>query len=326
MTRRFLRAAGLAATLCASFIAAPLAQAQSYPVKPVIMVSPYLPGGGADSIGRLIAEAAARELGQPIIVESKPGAEGAIGSLDVAKSPADGYRILYGGAGSMMLSTAVRKNPAFDPVAAFTPIAATVDFAMFLYVHPSFPANNLKEFLAYVKANPGKVSYAASGGLSLLNMAALESKYGLEMVRIPYKGEPAAATDLVTDRVQALFATTSISAFVRDGKLKLLATTLPKRSELFPNVPTFAESGLPDPEFGGGWMGFYAPVGTPKPIVDRLNRAFTAGMSDPKVQESMRRNALVYTPVSPETLAAYTLQQRDLYRRSIRDLKIPQVD
>jgi tripartite-type tricarboxylate transporter receptor subunit TctC len=206
MTRRFLRAAGLAAALCASLIAAPPAQAQSYPTKPVTMVSPYLPGGGADSIGRLIAEAASRELGQPIVVESKPGAEGAIGSLDVAKSPADGYRILYGGAGSMMMSTAVRKNPSFDPVAAFTPIAATVDFAMFLYVHPSFPANNLKEFLAYVKANPGKVSYAASGGLSLLNMAALESKYGLEMVRIPYKGEPAAATDLVTDVDQRLRA------------------------------------------------------------------------------------------------------------------------
>lgn len=325
--RRLLRSSQMIAGLCLAVACIGSANAQAYPTKAITMVSPYQPGGGADGIGRVLAEAASRELGQPVVVDSKPGAEGMIGSLDVAKSQPDGYRILWGGAGSMMMSTALRKNPPFDPVTAFTPVAATVDFSFFLYVHPSFPARDIKEFIAYVKAHPGEVSYASSGGLSLLNMADLEAKHGLKMVRVPYKGEASAATDLVANRVQALFATTSIGSFARDGKLKMLATTLPQRSELFPEVPTFREAGLPDVEFGGGWLGVYAPPGLPQPIVERLNKAFSRAYNDPRVKEHMLKAGLVYTPINTqEDLLNYTRNQRDLYRRSVRDLKIPQVD
>lgn len=327
MLRQALHYCRLLAAACVALAAAGSAHAQAFPAKPITLVSPYQPGGGADGIGRVLAEAASRELGQPIVVDAKPGAEGMIGSLDVARSPADGYRLLWGGAGSMMLSTALRKNPPFDPATAFTPVAATVDFSMFLYVPPSFPANNVQEFIAYVKANPGKVSYASSGGLSLLNMADLASRHGLDMVRVPYKGEASAATDLVTNRVQALFATTSIGSFVREGKLKMLVTTLPQRSPLFPEVPTFQEAGLPLVAFGGGWLGIYAPPGLPQPVFDRLNKAFSKAYTDPRVQEYMLKAGLVYTHIpTQEALVAYTRDQRDLYRKSVRELKIPLVD
>lgn len=301
------------------------ASAQAFPVKPVTLVSPYQAGGAADGIARAIAEAAGKDLGQPVVVEPKAGAEGLVGSLDVMNSPPDGYRLLWGGAGSLMVNTALRKNPPFDPVTAFTPVAATVEFSFFLYVHPSVPATSMKEFIAYVKANPGKVSYGTGNNQGLLSMADLARRYDLDMVKIQYRGEPAAATDLVAGRIQAIFATTSMLPFVKDNKLRVLATTLTKRSPLLPDVPTVNEAGTPVAEFGGGWLGIYGPPNMPRPVVERLNKAFGKAFTDPDVQAKMHSAGLVYTPyTTPEQLAEYTRSQRDLYRRTIKELSIPQ--
>ncbi len=317
-----LRPARLLAALCIAFVG--LASAQTFPSRPVTLVSPYQAGGSADGIARAIAEAAARDLGQPVVVEAKPGAEGLVGAADVQKAPPDGYRVLWGGAGSLMITPALRKNPPFDPVTAFTPIAASVDFSFFLYVHPSFPAKDMKEFIAYVKANPGKVSYATGNNQGLLSMADVALKHNLDMVKVQYRGETAAATDLLTNRVQAIFATSSILNFAKEGKLRILSTTLPKRSPLLPDVPTMKEAGVPEVEFGGGWLGIYGPAGMPKPIVERLNKAFVAAFNDPDVQVKMRNAGLVYTPYNtPEQLAKYTKDQRDLYRKTVSELKIP---
>ncbi len=303
------------------------AHAQSFPNKPVTLVSPYQAGGGADGIARAIAEAAAKDLGQPVVVDARPGAEGIIGANDVMNSQPDGYRVLWGGAGSLMVATALRKNPPFDPVSAFTPIAATVEFSFFLYVHPSLPVNNMREFIAYVKANPGKVSYGTGNNQGLLTMADLAQRYGLDMVKVQYRGETAAATDLLANRVQAIWATTSLLNFAKEGKLKILSTTLAKRSPLLPDVPTVAEAGTPVAEFGGGWLGIYGPANMPKPIVERLNKAFVKAFNDPDVQAKMQNSGLVYVPhTTPEELAKYTREQRDMYRRAIKELNIPQVD
>jgi tripartite-type tricarboxylate transporter receptor subunit TctC len=301
------------------------ASAQGFPNKPITLVSPYQAGGAADGIARAIAEAAGKDLGQPVVVEPKAGAEGLVGSLDVMNAPADGYRLLWGGAGSLMVNTALRKNPPFDPVTAFTPVAATVEFSFFLYVHPSVPAKDMKEFIAYVKANPGKVSYGTGNNQGLLSMADLAKRYDLDMVKIQYRGEPAAATDLVAGRIQAIFATTSMLPFVKDNKLRVLATTLSKRSPLLPDVPTVAEAGTPVAEFGGGWLGIYGPANMPRPVVERLNKAFGKAFNDPDVKTKMHSAGLVYTPyTTPEQLAEYTKGQRDLYRRTIKELSIPQ--
>lgn len=316
----------LIAGLCLAF-AALSAAAQAFPTRPVTLVSPYQAGGGADGIARAIAEAAGKELGQAVIVDAKPGAEGLVGSQDVQRAPPDGYRVLFGGAGSLMITTALRKNPPFDPVTAFTPVAASVDFSFFLYVHPSLPVKNVQEFIAYVKANPGKVAYATGNNQGLLSMADLALKHNLDMVKVQYKGEAGAATDLMSNRVQAIFATTALLNFAKEGKLRILVTTLPKRSPLLPDVPTMKESGVPEIEFGGGWLGIYAPAGTPPPVVERLNKAFAAAFNSPDVQTKMNNAGLVYTPYNtPEELARYTRDQRDLYRKTVKELGIPLTD
>ena len=323
LDRPAFRPARLIAGLCLA-AAALVAGAQTFPNKPITLVSPYLAGGSADGIARAIAEAAGRELGQAVVVEAKPGAEGLVGALDVAKAAPDGYRVLWGGAGSMMIVPALRKTPPFDPVTAFTPIAASVDFSFFLYVHPDFPAKTMKEFIDYARANPGKVAYATGNNQGLLTMADIALKHNLDLVKVQYKGEVAAAADLLTNRVQAMFGTTSVLNFAREGKLRILVTTLPKRSPLLPDVPTMKEAGVPEVEFGGGWLGIYGPPGMGKPVVERLNKAFVAAFNHVDVQTKMQNAGLVYTPyLSVEELAKFTRDQRDLYRKTVKELSIP---
>lgn len=315
-----LRRGRLVAAACLSVISI-AAGAQDFPSRPIVLVSPYLAGGSADGIARAIAEVAAKDLGQPVVVEAKPGAEGLIGASDVLKAAPDGYRVLWGGAGSLMIPPAIRKNPPFDPVTDFTPIAASVDFSFFLYVHPSFPAKTTKEFIAYVKANPGKVSYATGNNQGLLTMADFEKKFGLDMVRVKYKGEVGASSDLLTNRVQAMWGTTSVINFAKEGKLRVLSTTLTKRSELLPEVPTLREEGIAAGEFGGGWLGIFGPAGMTKPVVQRLNTAFVKAFNSPEVQTKLRMFGLVYTPyTTPDALTNYVKYQRDLYIKTAIDL------
>jgi len=324
MLKHSLKPRRILASLCIA-LGAMAATAQDFPAHPVILVSPYQAGGAADAIARSLAVAAGKELGQPVVIEAKSGAEGLIGATDVKNAPPDGYRLLWGGAGSLMINTALRKNPPFDPVSAFTPVAGTVEFSFFLYVNPEVPAKNMKEFITYVKANPGKVSYATGNNQGRLSMLDLAKKYGLEMVEVKYRGETAAATDLLKNRVQAIFATTSLLQNVHEGKLRILSTTLANRSPLLPDVPTVVEAGTPVAEFGGGWLAIYGPPGMPKQVVDRLNQAFNKGFQDTDVQAMMNTAGLVYTPhKTPEQLANFTRNQRDLYTKTIKELGIPQ--
>lgn len=323
---RSWRVARWMAGLCAAAMSFS-AFGDGFPTRPITLVSPYQAGGAADSIARAVADAAARDLGQPVVVEAKPGAEGLLGAFDVQKAPPDGYRVLWGGAGSLMVATALRKTPPFDPATAFTPVAASVDFSFFLYVNPDLPVKTVQEFIAYVKAHPGKVAYATGNNQGLLSMEDLALKYDLKMVRVQYKGEIAAATDLVANRVQAIFSTPSLQSFVKDGKLRVIATTLNRRSPLFPDAPTLKELGIDAAVFGGGWLGIYGPAGMDKAIVARLNKAFVKSFTDPEVQKTMLTVGLVYTPyTTPDALVKYTRDQRDLYRKTIRELKVPLAD
>ncbi len=324
--RRMLRGFAAGAAIC--LLGANAVAADNFPNRVITLVSPYQAGGGADSIGRAIAEAAAKQLGQPVVVESKPGAEGIIGAMDIIRSKPDGYRLFWGGGGSMVVSPALRKKTPFDPVKAFTPISGSVDFSFFLYVRPDFPANNFKEFIAEVKANPGKYNYGTGNNTGLLTFAYLKKKYGLDIQQVKYKGESAVVNDLIPGRVQALFATTSALQHAKTGKLKMLVTTLPERSELAPDVPTFQESGFEEIPFSpaGGWLGIFGPPGMDPGIQTKLHEAFDKALQDPEVKKMILSGGLKHTPMSIPELTEFVRSQRDQYIETVRDLQIPQID
>ena len=301
------------------------AASQTFPSKPVTLVSPYLAGNVSDVIARAIAEAAGKELGQPMVVEAKPGAEGQIGILDVRNAPADGHRILWSGGGSLMGNSATRRKPPFDPVADFTPITGAVYFSYFLYVPANFPAKTMKEFMAYAKANPGKINFATASMQTRITAADVVKKNGLDVSFVQYKGEGAASTDLLADRIQAMFSSTTQMPLVKEGKLRVLGTTLPARNPQFPDVPTLAESGIAGGEFGAGWLAFFGPAGMPRPALDRLNKALLGALDNPEVQSRIKAAGLVYTPIrSPDAMAKFVKEESDTYRKIAVELHLLQ--
>lgn len=304
------------------------ATAADFPTRPITLVVPYQAGSSSDNIARAMAGVASKDLGQTVVVENKAGAEGLIGASDVMRAAPDGYRVLWGGAGSMMVVTALRKKPVFDPVAAFTPITGSVDFSFFMYVHPSIPANNMREFVDFIKANPGKYNYATGNNQGTISFAYINKDLGLDMERVAYKGEPAAISDLIPGRVQAIFATSSAAPYVKDGKLKALVTTLPQRSPLLPDVATMKESGFEDLPFspGGGWLGVFGPAGMDRAVVDRLNTAFSKALRDPGVKQQLDQAGLSYTPFEVDEFAVFVKEQRDMYKKMVIDLGLPLLD
>jgi tripartite-type tricarboxylate transporter receptor subunit TctC len=294
-----------------------------FPNKPITLVMPYQAGSSTDGLARSVAAGASAELGQPVVVDNKPGADGLIACSDVAKAPPDGYRILFGTGGSLVAVPALRKVPPYDAVKDFTPIAGLADFSHFLFVNASLPVKNMAEFISYVKANPGKVNYGTGNNISLLTMAYLTRDAGLDMVKVPYKGEPAALIDLLANRVQAMSATALPVPHAKSGALRALVTTLPKRVGMLPDVPTMQEAGLKEIPFGGGWVAFFGPAGMPKDVVDRLSRALIAAQKTPDVQARMDQFFLVPSPLRPEELGAHVRAQAVIYRDAVRELKLP---
>jgi tripartite-type tricarboxylate transporter receptor subunit TctC len=311
----------IAVVSLASFAMAASAQ---YPDKPITLVVPSQAGSTVDTMARAVAGAAAAELGQTIVVDNKAGADGQIGCSDVAKAAPDGYRLLFATGGGLVGVPAMRRMPPYDAVKDFTPIAGVSEFSFFMLVHPSFPARDMTEFVNYVKAHPGKVDYATGNMPGWMSMAYLSRAAGLDMVRIAYKGEPTAVVDLLTNRVQAMFATSSsVLPHIKTGQLRALATTLKKRSNLLPDVPTMKEAGQIEMPFGGGWVSVFGPAGVPKDIVDRLSKAFIAAVNRPAVLARMDQFGLVPNPLTPDELGAYVKAQTIVYRDAVRDMQIP---
>lgn len=307
---------------------APTIAAQGFPTKPITLVVPYQAGGSSDGIARAMARLVGKDLGQQVVVENKAGAEGMIGSLDVMKSAPDGYRILFGGAGSMIVVPALRRAPPFDPGTQFTPISGVVDFSFFLYVHPELPVKNLKEFVDYARANPGKINYATGNNQGLLTFAYLKKSLNLDVVQVAYKGETAATADLLSGRVQAMFATTAPLMHAKEGRLKVLVTTLPKRTPLLPEVATMTESGYPEFPFSpaGGWLGIFGPTEMNPEVVNILHRSFGKALTDPEVEKQLAQAGLAYRAMELDQMAVFVKSQRDQFRNLIKDLGIPMLD
>ena len=252
--------------------AATTAWAQAWPSKPLRVVVNFPPGGAADQIARVIGQPLSEALGQPVVIENRAGANGNLGGEVVAKSPADGYTLLMSSGGMVSVNPHIYARMPFDPAKDLTPVAAAARVLVFLVTKPSLPVENVQDFLTYVKANPGRLSFGSAGNGSSPHLAAemMKSQAGLFAVHVPYRGAAPALQDLLAGQVDFYFDPGIGLNQVRAGKLKLLAVGSPKRSPLFPQVPTLAEAGLKGFD-ADTVFGFYAPTGTPAEVVkDRI--------------------------------------------------------
>lgn len=311
--------AGVALALGASAAQA----ADAYPSKPVRIVVPFSPGGATDIMSRLVAERLSARLGQAVIVENRPGGGTMIASDYVARAEPDGYTLLMA-ASSLGIAPSLYAKVNYDPIKDFAPVSQLASVVHVLEVHPSVPARNVGELIAYLKANPGKVSYGSVGAGSSTHLEAelFNSMAGVEMEHIPYKGSAPALTDLVAGRIQLMFdAWASSGPFVRDGRLRALAVTTTQPSAAVPDLPTVADSGLPGYS-AMPWLGLVAPAGTPGPVIGKLHQAIADIVQEPAVQAKFSELGLDIIGNDPQTFADFIKQDIATWAKVARDANI----
>lgn len=304
--------AGLALSAVAATAAA------QWPNKPIKLIIPFPAGSATDTVGRILGQSVSTAVGQPVLVENKAGADGAIAGAEVAKAPPDGYTLFLATNSPMAVAPAMKKVPPYDPVTDFTPITDVGRYTFFLFANAAVPFTTLGQLIVYAKANPGKLAYATGNTTGIVSFAQLSSLAGIEMLHVPYKGEPAAITDLIGGRVQLIFATpTTGLAYVKDGKLRAIVTSLKRRSPILPDVPTMAEAGLPKFSILS-WAALYGPARMPRDLTERINKEFLAAMKRPDVIAQMDKQAFFLNPSTPEELGAFTREQLEEYRSILR--------
>ncbi|WP_454752652.1 Bug family tripartite tricarboxylate transporter substrate binding protein [Cupriavidus necator] len=297
--------------------------ADAWPQKPVTLIVPWAAGGSTDILARVLSEHLTRSLGQPVIVDNKPGASGNIGSAMVARAKPDGYTLLVGSMSTHAMNPALMPNMPFRGVEDFTPLGLLAYVTNTMVVHPSVPAQNVKELIAYAKANPGKLAYASAGPGSTNHLSAVlfEKMAGIQMLHVPYKGGAPAVVDTVAGQTQLLFsAGTQTLPHVKGGKLRLLAVTESKRSPLLPDVPTVAET-VPGYELAV-WYGAFGPKGMPADLTARLNREINAVMSLPEVKSRMNAIGVETATSTPQQFGTILHRDADRYGKLIRELGI----
>jgi tripartite-type tricarboxylate transporter receptor subunit TctC len=293
-----------------------------YPNKPIRLIVPFPPGGAAEVGARIFAQPLGQALGQAVVIETKPGADGAIAADATMKAAPDGYTLFYATNTAFSWVPAVRKDPPYDPVNDFTPVSLVGQFGFFLFSHPSVPATSMKELLAHIRANPGKLNYGSGNSTSIVSTAQLLQREKLDVVHVPYKGDGPLMVDLLGGRVHFAIATPGTAApQVREGKLRALATLLPSRSALLPDAPTMAEAGLKELSVTP-WGGIFGPKGLPRDVADRLSRELQAVLKRPEVREAFGKLAFEPRGSTPEELAAFTREQLAVWRRAIADAGI----
>ena len=289
----------------------PLLAFAAWPEKPVRMVVPYAPGGGADNTARIVAQQMSTLLGQQIVIDNKPGAGGVIGADSVAKSMPDGYTVLYD-ASAFSVNPSLRKLP-FDAARDFIPVSLVATAPQILVVPATAPYHTAAELLAFARRNPGKLNFASAGGGTGSHLAAeaLNEQAGIEMVHVPYKGGAPALTDLIGEQVSLYFGNVaSTMQYVKSGKLKALAVSSDKRVPGLPDTPTLDESGLPGYSVVE-WNGVFLPNGTPPEIVQRLGSAVQAAVNEPKVKEKLLQLGLEPVGSTPEAFAKFVQSEMD---------------
>lgn len=285
MLRRFTLSLLLSASAFASTLAA---HAADYPAKPVELVVPYAPGGFADTLARMVGDSMSKTLGQSVVVQNRPGANGNIASAFVARAPADGYTLLLSTISTMTINPFLYKNPGFDPVKDFSPVSLLVDTTNVVVVNPKSGISTFKDLIAQARANPGKMTFGSSGNGSTLHLSGelFKQMIGADMVHVPYKGGAPALVDLIGGQLSLMFSDTSAIQHIQAGRLTPLAVTSSKRLAALPNVPTVEEAGIPG-YVVEVWYGIVAPKGTPKEAIAKLNTAITQALQKPEMREKL---------------------------------------
>lgn len=312
---KFLLGMFAAATLSAS------AFAQSWPNSTVTVVVPWPPGGPSDIAARPIAKRLTEDLKQPFVIDNRGGGGGNIGSAAVARSKPDGNTLLITSSAPIVINPSLYKKMPFDPSKDLIPITNLLRVPLVLVAHPSVPANNLKELMEYIKSQKGQFSYASAGSGTPQHMTGelFRSVTGLEMTHVPYKGSAPAISDLLGGHVPVMFdSMIAIMPHIKSGKVKVIAVSGEKRSELLPDVPTFAEAGLPA-VVSYAWYGFFAPTGTPKPIIDKINAETLKIMKQPEFQKILADTGSDFVGDTPENFAKFVKDESVKWSKVVKE-------
>jgi tripartite-type tricarboxylate transporter receptor subunit TctC len=305
--------------LCAAALSS--SAAAQYPNKVIRLVIPFPGGSSSDNFGRVIAPPLAKELGQPVIIDNRPGADGAIGADVVIKSPPDGHTLFLSTPTAVLSAPLLRKNPPYEPSRDLTSIMLLAKFPVFLVVAPGLPVKTAADFVAYARANAGKINYAGANISGIVLAEALNKGVGIDMVQIPFKSEVQTFTELMTGRVHANFSSGAALPLVKEGKLKGLAVMLDQRSSLAPDIPTAVEAGIP-PASITSFVGLFGPANLPKAIVDRLARELNIILKQPEVREGSNRTGYHAEGSTPEEFATFLAAQRKVWAQSIKEAGI----
>ena len=307
------------ATLCAT-LTAPSALAQGYPVKPIRLVVAFPPGGSTDIIARIVGQKLGERLGQQVVIDNRGGAGGTIGTEIAARANPDGYTLTMGTTSTHVIAVGAYARLKYDPIKDFEPLTLVATTPYLLVVNPGVKANSLKEFIALAKAQPGKLNYASAGTGTTTQQAMemLKTAAGIDLVHVPYNGNGPANTATLGGQVQALFGSMpAVLAQAKAGRLRPLAVGTPKRSPSLPDVPSVAESGYPGFD-ASLWLGFFAPKGTPAPILKRLQTELTAIAQSPEMKEQFERNGAEAITTSPAELTQLLKVEIDKYSKVIK--------
>jgi tripartite-type tricarboxylate transporter receptor subunit TctC len=316
--------ARIAAALLAFGAGAAAAQPQAFPNRPVTLVVPVAPGGILDTVARMVAADMSTSLGQPVVVDNKPGASGNIGASFVAKSPPDGYTLLVGYSMFHVGNPSMFRNLSWDPLRDFASVAMVAVSPHVVAVHPSLPVQTLGELVALAKKEPGKLNYASpgSGSVPHVGMELFKQQTGIDIVHVPYKGAGPMMQDVVGGAVQVTIATPpSLLGFVQSGRVRALAVAAKTRHPLMPNVPTTAEAGYPNFELEA-WVALFAPAGTPPDVIAKLTSATRAALDSPAVIERARTTGMAIRFMPPAELDATVRTDLQYWSKVIRDAKI----
>ena len=310
--------------LCAAFLLTMAAHAQTYPAKPILVIIPLQAGSAGDAMLRIIMQRMSENMKQQIVIENQPGAAGLVGAQRVARMAPDGYVLGGFSDGVVNYAPSLAEKPGFDPLNDFDPVSFVCNITYGFIMHPSLPVNNVREFIALAKANPGKINYASSGSGSAQHVVTelFKAATGISLTHVPYRGATQQVMDVIAGQIPVAFTGLSIPLpYIKERRVRALAVLSEQRSPLLPDVPTMSEAGVPGFIFST-WLGIYAPKGTPKPIIARLNAEVAKALSAPDIRD--RLVALAFEPQSstPEELGKKTRDGLARVAKIIKDAGI----
>ena len=307
---------------CLALASASIAAAQDYPARFITVIVPFAAGSGSDTAARVIGQYLGPRLGQSIVVENRVGATGAIASTAVARAQPNGYTLLLGTNSTHGSNSALYRNLTYDPVKDFQAVANTGVFNYVLVVNPALPVTSVAELVAYAKANPGKLSYAGGSSTSIVMAETFARGTGIVLLKVAYRSNPPALTDVIAGRVSLMFVdVSSAGSFVRANSLRALAVTSKARSPLYPDLPTIDETAVKGFDLAS-WTGLFAPAGTPKPVIDKLNREVNAVLALPEVRDRLASLGVEPTPMPVAEFTAFARDEVGKWTRLVKDAGI----